>query len=286
MPSFSILCVNLGNAEVKYFNEKYKNKLVNRNVERRITRRIRKLRPDIVVYVESIGHLEYAGKDPEKPQIRRMLGKDYSILTDKRSQFDGIAVRVSAGQILGCKPGHYLRNKKTERQGNTCDLDFSSQAAAIQLKDGFTFDLGCFHLHSTNVECRVNTLFNMFIGNPNKHKGAILHDRNILVAGDFNLDPWRQDDRSVQMFKELIARGWDGREIRFHNRKGGDDLPELTSIFPFLSRTIDLAASNFASGSLDSLGVTPGTERLDGGEGCDHHALFGRLEYELKQSNT
>ena len=244
-------------------------------------RRIHKLQPDIVVYQESIGCLEYAGKDPERPQIRRLLGEDYSIVTDKRSQFDGIAVKISAGRILDCKPGHYLRNKNTERQGNACDKEFSSQVAVIQLNDGFTFDLTCFHLHSTNVECRVNTLFNMFIGNPNKNKPALLHHRNILIAGDFNLDPWRQDDRSVQVFKEIFTRGWNGREVRFHNRIGKDALPELTSIFPFLSRTIDLAASNFATGSLDSLSVTPGTERLDGGEGCDHHALFGRLEYEL-----
>jgi hypothetical protein len=135
MPSFSILCVNLGNAEIKYFKEQFKNKLVSRNIERRIMRRIRKLQPDIIVYEESIGCLEYAGKDPEHPQIRRLVGKDYSIITDKRSQFDGIAVKTNAGQILGCKPGHYLRNKRTERQGNTCDLDFSSQVAAIQLTD-------------------------------------------------------------------------------------------------------------------------------------------------------
>ena len=279
MPSFSILSVNLGNAEIKYFEEKYKNKLVNRNVERRIMRRIRKLQPDIVVYQESIGCLEYDGKDPERPQIRRLLGKDYSIITDQRSQFDGMAVKVSAGCILGCKPGHYMRNKHTERQRNACDRDFSSQVAVIQLTDGFTFDLACFHLHSTNVECRVNTLFNMFIGNPNKHKTALLHERNILIAGDFNLDPWRQDDHSVQVFKQITVRGWDGREIRFHNHLGQDRLPELTSVFPFLSRTIDLAASNFASGMLDTLGITPGTERLDGGKGCDHNVLFGRLEY-------
>ena len=257
MSSFSILSVNLGNAEISYFNEKDKNKLVSRNVERRIMRRIHKLQPELVVYQESIGYLEYAGKDPERPQIRRLLGEDYSIVTDKRSQFDGIAIKISAGRILGCKPGHYTKNKHTERQGNTCDKDFSSQVAVIQLNDGFTFDLACFHLHSTNVECRVNTLFNMFIGNPNKHKAAVLHERNILIAGDFNLDPWRQDDRSVQVFREIIARGWNGREVRFHNRIGKDGNLELTSIFPFLSRTIDLAASNFATGSLDTLGITP-----------------------------
>ncbi len=282
MPSFSFLSANLGNAEIKYFEADYKNKLVNRNVERRILRRIRKLQPDIVVYQESIGCLEYAGKDPEHPQIRRLLGEDYSILTDKRSQFDGIAVKISDGSILGCKPGHYKRNKQTERQGNACDRDFSSQVATIQMSDGFTFDLACLHLHSTNVECRAETLLNMFVGNPDKHKGALLHNRNILFAGDFNLDPWRQDDHGTQVLKDIIGRGWDGREIRFHNRKGRDGLPELTNIFPFLDRTIDLAASNFATGTLDTLGITPGTERLDGGIGCDHHALFGRLNYELQ----
>ena len=50
MSTFSILCVNLGNAKISYFNEKDKNKLVPRNVERRIKRRIHKLQPELVVY--------------------------------------------------------------------------------------------------------------------------------------------------------------------------------------------------------------------------------------------
>jgi len=210
-----------------------------------------------------------------------MLGADYTIITDERSQFDGIAIKISVGRILGCEPGHYVRYKRTERQGNACDRDFSSQVATVQLTDGFTFDLACFRLHSLNVECRVNTLDDMFIGNPNENKPALLQDRNILFGGDFNLDLWRHDDQSVRVLKDIIARGWNGSEIHFHNRIGTDGLPELTSVFPFFSRTIDLVGSNFATGTLDTLGITPGTERLDGGEGCDHHALFGRLTYTL-----
>ncbi len=279
MAGFSILCANLGNAEIKYFNDNQQNKLVSRLVEWRLARRIRKLKPDIVVYQESIGYLEYIGKDPKKPQIRRMLGDEYSIVTDKRWQFEGIAVHTSSGDIMGCKPGHYMRNKRTERQGNACDQGFATQIAAIRLKDGFEFELGAFHIPSTNVHCRANTLINMFVGNPNKNKPPLLQHKNILVAGDFNLDPWRQDDISEQEFRRIIARGWGSRKFRYHNRLGADGLPELTSIFPFISRTIDIVASNFANGTLDTLGITPNTQRLDGGRGCDHHALFGWLEY-------
>jgi endonuclease/exonuclease/phosphatase family metal-dependent hydrolase len=282
MPSFTLLSVNLGNAEARYFNEHQKNKLVSRFTEWRIQRRIQRLLPDIVVYQESIGCLEYAGRDPKYPQIRRMLGRDYSIVTDKRAQFDGIGVHTSTGVILGCKPGHYRRNPRTERQGNPCDKDFSAQAATIRLNDGFTFDLGCFHLHSTNADCRVNSLLNMFTGNPNQKKPPVLHEKYILIAGDFNLDPWRENDRSEQSFRDLMGRGWYGRKPNYHNRKGKDDLPEVTSRFPLLNRTIDIVASNFAGGTLDTLGMTPGTRRLDGGYGCDHLALFGQLEYRLE----
>lgn len=279
MPSFTILCVNLGNAEARYFNDRYKNKLASRLTEWRLRRRIRRLQPDIVVYQESIGRLEYLGRDPKHPQIRRLLGRDYSIVTDKRSQFAGIAVLTRAGLILGCKQGQYKRNPRTERQDNACDHDFSAQAATIQLKDGFTFDLGAFHLHSTNADCRADSLLNTFNGNPAKKQPPLLHERNLLIAGDFNLDPWRQNDRSEQVFRDLLAGGWAGRSLEVHNRIGGDGLPELTSVFPFISRTIDIVASNFALGTLDTLGITPGTKRLDGGRGCDHYALFGRLEY-------
>lgn len=279
MPSFTLLCVNLGNAEAKYFNQRYKNKLSSRFTEWRIRRRVRKLKPDIVVYQESIGYLEYIGRNPKHSQIQRILGNEYSILTDWRSQFDGIAVNIHAGSILGCKSGHYKRNPRTERQGNDCDKDFSAQAATIRLMDGFIFDIGGFHLHSTNAECRVNTLLNMLVGNPSKKKTPILKEQNLLIAGDFNLDPWRENDRSEQVFRDLMARGWDGRNMKYHNRISADGLPDLTNLFPFLNRTIDIVASNFACGSLDSLGITPGTKRLDGGRGCDHHALYGKLEY-------
>jgi endonuclease/exonuclease/phosphatase family metal-dependent hydrolase len=282
MPSFTLLSVNLGNAEARYFNKRKKNKLASRFTEWRIQRHVRRLQPDIVVYQESIGHLEYAGRDPKHPQIRRILGKEYSIVADKRSQFDGIAVNVYAGSILGCKPGHYKRNPRTEREGNACDHDFSAQAATIRLTDGFTFDIGGFHLHSTNAECRVNVLLNMLVGNPQKRKAPILKEKNLLIAGDFNLDPWRENDRSEQVFRDLIGRDWDGRKIEYHNRIRQDRSPELTNLFPMLNRTIDIVASNFASGTLDTLGITPGTRRLDGGYGCDHHALFGRLEYKLE----
>lgn len=282
MPSFTILCVNLGNAEPRYFNERFKNKLASRLTEWRLQRRIRRLQPDIVVYQESIGRLEYLGRDPKHPQIRRLLGGEYSILADKRGQFDGIAVHTSAGLILGCRPGQIKRNPRTERQGNDCDRAFSAQAATIRLKDGFTFDLGAFHLHSTNADCRADSLLNSFHGNSAKNQPPLLRERNLLIAGDFNLDPWRQDDRSEQVFRDLLVGGWRGRSLEVHNRLGADGLPELTSVFPLLSRTIDIVASNFALGTLDTLGITPGTKRLDGGRGCDHYALFGRVEYKLE----
>lgn len=279
MPSFTILCTNLGNAEARFFNSRQKNKLASRLTEWRLRRHIRRLQPDIVVYEESIGRLEYLKREPKHPQIRRLLGKDYSIVTERRSQFDGIAVHEEAGIILGCKPGHFKRNSRTEHEGNLCDIDFSAQAATIRFHDGFTFDLGGFHLHSTNVECRANVLLNMFVGNPSKNKPPLLKEENLLIAGDFNLDPWRENDQSEKVFRDLITRGWDGRKLEYHNRIGKDGLPDLTNLFPMLNRTIDIVASNFARGTLVSLGITPGTQRLDGGHGCDHHTLFGRLEY-------
>lgn len=255
------------------------NKLVSRNVERRIAHRIQNLQPDIIVYQESIGHLEYLGRDPQQPQIRRMLGTAYSIVADKRFQFEGIAVKISAGRILGCKPGGYKPNSRTEHQGNLCDIGFSTQVATIRFIDGFTFDLAAFHLHSVNVPCRIATLDNVFRGNPQVGQPPMLQNENILIAGDFNLDPWRENDAGERALRAYLARGWAERKMVYHNRLGTDGLPEPTSIFPLLRRTIDLAASNFARGSLDTLGITPGTRRLDGGRGTDHRALFGVLEY-------
>jgi endonuclease/exonuclease/phosphatase family metal-dependent hydrolase len=279
MPSFSILCANLGNAEVKYFNPNQLNKLVSRSVEQRITRRIHRLNPDVVVYQESIGYLEYQGRDPELPQIRRILGSDYSIVADKRFQLEGIAIKTSVGCILGCRPGNYKKWSQSETHGNACDEGFGNLWATIRLKDGFEFELAAFHLHSTLARCRVQTLMNMLIGNPAKLQKPLLHHPNLLIAGDFNLDPWRQDDPSERIFRFIIGRGWRDRPLKCHNRLAADGKPYFTSIFPFLSRTIDMVWSNFAEGELDALGATPITKRLDGGRGCDHLALFGTLNH-------
>ncbi|HEY59829.1 MAG TPA: endonuclease/exonuclease/phosphatase family protein [Anaerolineae bacterium] len=279
---FSVLCANLGNASLKYFNDTYKNKLASKKLEKRLTRRIKKLNPDIIVFQESLGFLEYLLRKPRKPQIRRLVGKQYSIVVDSRFQFEGIAVHTKIGKIIGCKKGKYKKNKRTEAQGSQCDNGFATQAATIRLKGGFQFDLVNFHLHSTNVFCRVNTLINVFAGNLKENRQPLIKQQWVLLIGDFNFDPWRYEDKSTHIWKKQFKKGWAGSALHYYNRLSEDGLPELTSIFPFLSRTIDFAVSNFAIGTLDTLGVTTDTKRLDGGKGCDHRALWGLIQPKAK----
>ena len=271
---FTLLCVNLGNADLKYFNDRHRNKLVSRRVEGKIARRIAHLSPDIVVYQESIGHLEYTGRDPLKPQIRRLLGDEYSIIADNRFQFEGIAVKRTTGIIEGVEPGAYAYNPRTEIQGGECDDGFASQVVTIVLGDGTMFELAAFHLHSLDVYCRARVLRSILGNVPTPSK---LKSNNVVLAGDFNFDPWRFVDPSIETWHALTRTGWQGRPFHHHNHLAADGLPELTSQALFLNRTIDFVLSNFLIGTVATLGTTPGTQRLDGGSGCDHRALFGNL---------
>lgn len=273
--AFSLLCINLGNADLKYFSEKHKNKLASRRVEGKIARRIARLKPDVVVYQESMGYLEYEGCDPQKPQIRRLLGNSYSIISDNRWQFEGIALHTDIGTIEGVRSGGYEKNPRTEKQGSECDAGFASQIAVITLKNGFQFELAAFHLHSLDVYCRSRVLRSILGSKQSQYQAQLPH---LLLAGDFNFDPWRFKDPSIETWHALTRNGWQGRPFHYHNRLAADGLPELTSQAPFLNRTIDFAVSNFLVGTLDTLGTTPGTKRLDGGSGCDHRALFGQLK--------
>jgi len=281
--SFSVLSANVGNLSLGC--RSVLNKLCYKDVEERITAHIRQLRPDIVALQEVLAPWQcekIQEKNPKKvcfeaqlvPQARRLLGPDYTISCNTRNEFECIGVHTSLGEIAGCEPGGYCVNARTSPALDGCDNGFNVSAGTIRLRDGFTFDLVNAHPQSTDSACRAKMIRYIFEGD--ELSPALIESENVLLMGDFNLDPWRDRDESALTWQNYFDQGWAGRPFVYHSGMAEKDPPTITSRL-FTGKTVDFIASNFAAGLAYALGESPGTDRLDGGKGMDHRGLFGYL---------
>jgi hypothetical protein len=96
--------------------------------------------------------------------------------------------------------------------------------------------------------------------------------------GDFNLDPWREEDASIRYWRQQVGKASESGYI-YHSGVAERNPPYPTLRYPFFTRTYDHVASNFLSGVTQVLGESPGTSRLDGGWGMDHRAIYGQLSF-------
>jgi endonuclease/exonuclease/phosphatase family metal-dependent hydrolase len=282
--SFSVLTANVGNLNFGCRN--VLNKLCYKDVEERIASNIKILSPDIVALQEVLAPWQCKDNEIDKkkscfdaqnvPQVRRLLGDNYTIACNTRNQFECIAVKSSIGEIIGCNPGDVCNTARTAPEVPACDNGFTVSAATVRLNNGFTFDIINFHPQSTDDECRAKMISLAFEGS-NTSK-PLIEQENVLLIGDFNLDPWRDQDKSTEAWNIFFARGWAGKKFIYHSGLIERDPPYYTSFLFYRKRTVDFVVSNFAQGICSVLGESPNTSRLDGGKGTDHRALFGILE--------
>jgi len=282
---FSVLNVNVGNADLRCAPYKYK--LCFTQTETKIQKNIARLHPNIVFLQEALAlwqceqtHETNPGKvcseKQSVPQIRRLLGDDYTIVCNSINQTDCIAVQVNTGNISGCPTGDVCvtPENRTSRPIEGCDPGFTVMAATVELQNGNVFDVVNTHLPSASDNCREKLLSQVF-QNPNS---KLIENKKILVAGDFNMDIWRSKANSVKKFNQIYEQGWMGKPFRFHSGSAENIPPYITYTF-FLKRTLDLVYSNFAEGTMVVLGVSPGTPSMDEGFGMDHEAIFGWLSF-------
>jgi endonuclease/exonuclease/phosphatase family metal-dependent hydrolase len=282
--NFSVLTANVGN--LKLGCRKYLNNLCIKEVEHAIATNIQELKPDVITLQEVLAPWQ-CGETKERnkkkvcydeqiiPQARRLVGNDYSIICDNRRQFTCIAIKESFGKILDCEKGDICNSARTGKNLSSCDNGFTVSAATIKLNNGFTFDIVNAHLQSTDAECRVRMIKQIFYGYETQ-KPLVTEDF-VLIMGDLNLDPWRDQDVSVEIWKDTIRRGWMGRNFYYHSGIVEKTPPHFTTKFFIWRKTFDLIVSNFAEGTCVVLGETPGTLRIDGGSGMDHRAVYGIL---------
>ena len=282
-----VLTANVGNLTLGC--RRYRNNLCYSDVEERIAHNIARLRPDVIALQEITDPdqcMEFIETDPKKVcyeyqnkvpfyQVRRLIGPDYTIACDSRNHYECIAVHVDIGTIEGCALGELCREgATTDIPAPGCDTGFTV-SKVIAILDGVRVGIVNAHPQSTNVKCRewaLRQIFEEVDGRP-----PLASERYNLLLGDFNIDPFRDDDTSIRLWNKYVGMPGEGKAYWYHSGPAERMPPYPTSFLFYKKRTVDHVVSNFAIGTCVTLGETPGTIRLDGGRGMDHRAVFGRL---------
>ena len=275
--SFTVLTANVGNSDPRCAFQRLK--LCRSAVEARLTESLAELRPEVVALQETLpdylcegapladsGHVcaeEYA-----EPQVRRLLGSNYSIVCEESNLIECIGVRTDVGEILGCELGGLCMSDRVVTIAPGCRTHLTVFAAAVKIR-GRMFDIVNAHPENRNAECRLHSLRQVF-------DGELIREDEALVLGDLNLDPWRGDDVSTEYWNMQVGAF---HAFYYHSGPAERLPPHPTIFYPLSRRTLDHVASNFLTGTMFTLGEADGTVRLDGGGGTDHRALFGRLTF-------
>ncbi|MDD2921563.1 MAG: hypothetical protein PHQ36_04685 [Anaerolineales bacterium] len=283
--SFSILTANVGNLSLGCRN--VLNKLCYKDVEERIASNIKYLSPDIIALQEVLApwQCKETNKKNKKKvcsenqiisQARRLVGDDYTITCNSRNQFECIAVKKDFGEIVDCPSGEICDNARTIPEISGCDNGFTISAATVKAKrNQAVFDVVNFHPQSTSSICRAKMISEALYGS--KNSISIIKEKKLILLGDFNMDPWRDKDKSAEVWRKFIEDGWQDSKFEYHSGEIEKKPPYFTSSLFYKKRTLDFIVSNFATGKCLILGESPNTLRLDGGKGTDHRAVFGTL---------
>ncbi len=274
---FQLLQANVGNASLDC--QGYKFKLCSVEVEARVASNVRARAAQVLSLQELVPDAMCDGKGETNParvchpehrasepnQARRLVGPNYSIACDARNGFDCVAVATEFGTIRGCQPGALCNGVGTTLPAGTgCDDGFSVSSFVIEPLAAEPFVMVVGHPPSGNaVACRAGQIRGLF-------DDLLAGGMPALVAGDFNLDPYRQQDDSVTAFTDHVGPG---RPYHLLSGLAEHDPPYPTSFGVLGNSSYDHVLSNALTGSCATLGEAPVTTRLDGGSGCDHRAL-------------
>jgi endonuclease/exonuclease/phosphatase family metal-dependent hydrolase len=142
---------------------------------------------------------------------------------------------------------------------------------------GRTFDLVNAHPENRSAECRNASILQIFTDSGDG--AGVVREERALFVGDLNMDPWRDDDLSVQTWRSFVGSP-ETHPYYYHSGMAEHDPPHFTLVYPTFSRTYDHVVSNFLEGTTLVLGASPDTYRLDGGFGMDHRAVYGTLVFD------
>ncbi len=280
---FTLLQANVGTSLLAC-DAPYVYKLCEKSVEDALRENIARLDPDVVALQEVlpdgfcdtlaepeddprfICHPDNVGDEPS--QARRLVGPDYQILCDDRHGYECVAARA------GVLTGPYLVAPPVESDADEeCSTGFSVGSVIATLPGAAGFTLVNGHPQSAFIgACRAKQLAQVFADDG-------LAQRETLLSGDWNLDPYRAgDDPSVTTWVQFVGPD-DATRFHYHSGVAERQPPYPTNVVAGIASVLDHVASTSLEGTCQTLGEAPDTERLDGavGAGCDHRALFCSL---------
>lgn len=264
---------NVGNINVPGCGEQVY-KLCLRPVEERAAGELRAFRPDLVAFQEILppdlcerapstnpNNLCSAPLDPPS-QVARLLGEGYAEACDDRFGWDCLAMRGARRIALDTRPV----------QSECNDTGFTLATGTIRVR-GWPIAVGNAHPSSTDAPCRAAQLRDFF--------GALPARGPVLVLGDFNVDPFRESDESVEEWERWVPsrfRHVSGDELTLFPCGSSQldatgetlDGPLRPCTGPLRSRAIDHVLARGATGSCE-------VRRVDGGGGMDHRAQDCRI---------
>jgi hypothetical protein len=288
----NVLSVNVGNLDEVVDKTcgvaPYQGGLCSFAQEEIIAANLARLRPDIAFLTELVdsGRCEpdsWEGdtdlictgapdRDP-KEQVRRLVGDDYTI-SCASTHATCVAVLSERVTLHGCAAGELcLDGNDTAPHPDACGT-MGSRTSVSRIDttvDDVSFALIPVHaLNALNQDedpCRL-AQFNLALEDVSISADA-------LIAGDWNMDPYRAPDAFPS---GIYWHTQVGPEARFtaHNVPGDGSTPTPTWA---TAATLDFVLSDFLQGECDVLGETEGTTRIDGEDlaTMDHRAVWCAL---------
>ena len=277
--SVKLLSANIGNSDIICIG--YDWKLCLKSVEKKVTASIRAIDADIVVLQEVVsaehcrankeskrGFVCYdfsSRPEDEQEQARRILGPDYTIAVTKGA-YEAVAVKKGRGHIKGCADGSLCLVEGLPIPAS-CDQQFSITPVDLEL-EGKQIRLINGHPDSISKSCRAQEVESAFkSGVPGR----------TIMAGDWNLDPYRGKDKSVRVWEQNMGK----KGFTYLSGIAEKNPPYHTIFLPLIEiplKTLDHVISDFALGSCQVLGVSPGTKRLDQHFDLDHRGILCELK--------
>lgn len=272
---------NVGNINLSCEEQVFK--LCLRPVEERATAALQELHPDVVGFEEILppelctdapstnpSNLCSGPLEP-RSQVRRLLGNRYLFRCDDRFGWDCLAARD--------RYRLYLTGRlETRPVVSACDdSGFTLNIGTVRLFE-WPITTVVAHPDSMDAACRAAQIRDLFESLPPRAPA--------LLLGDWNLDPYRDDDESVRYWSTQVpSRFKYASSDEFTFVPGSSQLDPTGEAMdvpgavdpagPFRPRTIDHVLVRGLRGSCE-------VQRIDGGGGMDHRAQICRLRVPRK----
>ena len=274
--ALTVVLANIGNVNVPGCNDQVF-KLCQRPVEERATVALRALDPDITGLIEVLPpdlctrapstNPDNLCSGPLEPpsQVERLLGPGIRWACDDRYGWDCLAAGTAVSLATRPVPA------------SCTDDGFTTNIGTVSVR-GWPVTVTVAHPNSSDVPCRADQVADFFAALP--RAGAA------IVMGDFNLDPHRESDASVDAFKAGAAG------FTFASTDAFTSFPAGPSQLDPSGRTLDNGMALDPPGPLEQRsidhvlvrhGVTGSCEvqRVDGDGGMDHRAQVCALSVTL-----